>query len=55
MILILVLQVQERLAGLAQNLFLPAQELLAEIFPLPLVHERLVLGRTILRSCLSCT
>src|ERR1700674_3233697 len=48
MILALVLQVRERLAALAQDVFLPAQELHAEVLPLLLAHEGLGFARAIL-------
>jgi hypothetical protein len=40
-----VLQAFERLAAAGQDLGLPVQKLAAEIFQLPLTHERLVFGR----------
>ena len=40
----------QRLARLADDLFLPGQQLLAEVHPLALVHERLVLARTVVRG-----
>jgi len=46
-ILILVLEMLQRLLGLFQEFLLPLGQLLAEVFPLALVHERLVLGRTV--------
>ena len=42
-----VLKVLERLASLTEDLFAPGQELVAEVFTLPLVHERLRVGRTV--------
>ena len=42
-------QPDQRLARLADDLVFPGNELLAEVHPLPLVHERLVLARTVVR------
>src|ERR1700730_7168959 len=48
MIFALVLQVRERLAALAQDVFLPPQELHAEVLSLLLAHEGLGFARAIL-------
>src|SRR5476651_2428385 len=47
MVLVHLLQMQERLLGLLQDVFPPVEQLQAEIVPLPLVHERLLVGRLI--------
>src|SRR5262245_63929389 len=47
MILVLGLQVGQCLLGLLQDLLLPVEQLLAKIFALPLVHERLFVGRPV--------
>src|ERR1035437_5109801 len=47
MVLVLLLQMQERLLGLLQDVFPPCEQLQAEIVPLALVHERLLVGRQI--------
>ena len=47
MILALRLEILERLAGLLADFLFPAEQLLAEIFTLPHVHERLVVARSI--------
>src|SRR6266571_903311 len=47
MVLVLVLQVLERLARLPQDLVAPDEQPLAEIIPLALVHERLSIGRPV--------
>lgn len=44
---VLILQVLERFPALAQNVLLPGEQLVAEIFPLPLVHEGLVFARPV--------
>jgi len=41
MILIVVLEMLERLLGFFQNVLPPIQQLESEILPLPLTHERL--------------
>src|SRR6185437_15686006 len=41
MILIVILEMLERLLGFFQNVLSPIQKLQSEILPLPLVHERL--------------
>src|SRR5262245_15584197 len=46
-ILILVLQMLQSFLGLLQNVVLPVEQLLAEILPLALVHERLFVGRPV--------
>ena len=43
-----VLQPFQRFGRLFQQLFLPGRQLAAEIFQLPLVHERFVFGRTVI-------
>src|SRR5262245_12924301 len=48
MVLVLILKVLERLLGLFQDVFPPRQELAAEVVPLPLIHERLFVGRPII-------
>jgi hypothetical protein len=40
-------QAGQRLAAAVQDLFLPGQQLAAEVFELAFVHERLVLGRAV--------
>src|SRR5450756_1240022 len=47
MVLVLLLQMKERLLGLLQDVFPPCEQLQAEIVPLALVHERLLVGRQI--------
>jgi hypothetical protein len=47
MILVLGLEMGERVPRLLENFLLPRGELLAEILPLPLAHERLFVGRSI--------
>ena len=47
-ILVFVLQVLKGLARLAQDLFLPCQQLLAEILALAFVHELFGIGWTVL-------
>src|ERR1044072_4694673 len=47
MVLVLVLQVLQRIARFPQDLVLPHLQLGAEILALPLVHERLSVGRPI--------
>src|SRR5690606_4228916 len=47
MVLALLLQVGQRLPAFLEDLFLPQQQLLAKILTLTIVHERLVLVRTI--------
>ncbi|KQY34368.1 hypothetical protein ASD21_20795 [Caulobacter sp. Root1455] len=47
MVFSLSLQMGDRLARFAEDLFFPCQELLLEILKLTLVHERLVIRRTI--------
>jgi hypothetical protein len=49
MILGFALQMFEGLSGFPEDVLFPIQELLPEILKLTLVHELLVLGRTILR------
>ena len=44
---VLVLQMLEGLLGFLQDFFLPGVQLCAEIVPLPLVHERLFVGRPV--------
>src|SRR5262245_11813030 len=44
MILVLVLEMLQRLLGLLQDFLLPGEKLLAEVLPLALVHERLFVG-----------
>src|SRR5262249_3598442 len=46
-ILALGLKMGQRLLGLFEYLLLPGEELLAEILPLAVVHERLFVGRSI--------
>src|ERR1700681_148500 len=46
-ILVLVLKVLEGFLRLLENILLPRQQLLAEVVPLALVHERLLIGRPI--------
>src|SRR5260370_41190547 len=46
-ILVLGLKMGERFLGLLEDFLLPSDELLAEILPLALVHERLFVGRSI--------
>lgn len=46
-ILVLVLKGGQGFLGLLQNVALPTEKLAPEIFPLPLVHERLGFGRSI--------
>src|SRR5262245_44127656 len=48
MILILVLQMLQRLLGLLQNVVLPVEQLLAEVLALALVHEWLFVGRPVI-------
>ena len=48
MILSFTLEMRQRLPRFAENIFLPVQELLLEVLELTLVHEFLVLGRTVL-------
>ena len=52
MVLALVVQVLQRLARLAQDVLFPRQKLLAEVLPLPFVHERLGVGRSVVASAL---
>src|SRR5262249_47605838 len=47
MVLVLGLQMRQCLSRLLEDLLLPGHELLAEILPLSLVHERLFVGRSI--------
>ena len=47
MILGVFLEVGQGLTRFAQDIVLPVQELLSEVFQLPLIHERFVLCRTI--------
>ena len=47
MILVLVLEMLQRLLGLLEDVLPPVEQLLAEILPLALVHERLFVGRPI--------
>jgi hypothetical protein len=49
MVLGLALQMFEGLSRFPENILFPIDELLPEILKLPLVHELLVLGRTIIR------
>src|SRR5262249_41874013 len=46
-ILVLGLEMGQRLLGLLEDLLLPREQLLAEILPLALVHEGLFVGRSI--------
>jgi hypothetical protein len=48
MIFVFGLQVLERLAAFAQDVFFPVQQFLPEVLALRLVHEGLVFGRPIL-------
>src|SRR5580693_3167231 len=47
MILALVLKMLQRLLGFLEDILAPVEQLQAEILPLPLVHERLFVGRSI--------
>ncbi len=47
MILVLGLEMGQRLLGLFEDLLLPREQLLAEILPLALIHERLFVGRSV--------
>src|SRR4030081_2135268 len=46
-ILVLGLEVSQRLLGLFENLLLPREQFLAEILPLALAHEGLFVGRSV--------
>jgi hypothetical protein len=47
MVFVFGLEMGECLFGLLEDFLLPGEELLAEILPLTLVHERLFVGRSI--------
>src|SRR3954468_6258930 len=47
MVFALGLEMRQRLLRLFQDLFLPAEQLVAEILPLALIHERLFVGRSV--------
>src|SRR6516165_5600801 len=47
-VLVLGLEVSQRLLGFLENVLFPGQQFLPEILPLPLVHERLANGRSVL-------
>ena len=47
MILVLGLEMGQRLLGLFEDLLLPREQLLAEILPLALIHEGLFVGRSV--------
>ena len=47
MILIFVLKVLEGFLGLFQDVFAPVQQLLPEIVPLAIIHERLFVTRPV--------
>src|SRR5262249_52463609 len=44
MVLILILEMLQRLLRLLEDVFFPVEQLLAEVFPLALAHERLFVG-----------
>src|SRR5258705_2985268 len=48
MILVLGLEMHQRLLGLLEDVLFPSHQLLAKVFALTLVHERLFVGRTII-------
>src|ERR1700738_2644337 len=47
MVLVLILEVLEGLLGLLQDVFPPGQQLIAEILPLAVIHERLFFSRPV--------
>src|SRR4051812_40130199 len=47
MVLVLILEVLEGLLGLLQDVFPPGQQLVAEILPLAVIHERLFFSRPV--------
>src|SRR5262245_47759899 len=47
MILILILKMLQRLLRFLQDILFPVEQLLAEVLPLPLVHEGLLVGRPV--------
>src|SRR5262245_10861256 len=46
-VFVLGLEMRQRLLGLLEDVLFPGQQLLAKVFALPLVHERLFVGRTV--------
>src|SRR5215217_2775252 len=53
MVLILMLEMVKRLLGPFDDVFLPGEQLDAEVFPLALIHERLFVSGSVIPDFLS--